>query len=713
VVSGTLGLAAGLPIAGGLFGLMMYGVTERDRLQSQAGELENIITASGHGVSRQMVSFFAGFQEQAQKFLGISRQEIQSILTQLNSAGVELDKLQMNWHNELGIVGHDVVTMSLAFDRLFEEDSGTTLAAAVQSAKNYGESIENTTLQMVRIGFAASKAGTGISAFMHFVVDLEPQLRYYHADAEAIAGLTLSLQDEFIKAGMASTVAMDVAKKGMGQIASGLSNLSIGLKAHIGESTGLGEGLDAAYALTDSIRNADPKLFMGTLKRIAKLAEKETANTGTQLLSEKDRFRLYLEQNLNMGFEGALAMSKILDMQDDRAQVAALESKDWSELRDSFQTESEKMSALEKDKNKILKGMAEVGQGILGVLMSLSGFAIISIKSLFSMEFGDWAQMLGSFGGQALSLGLGAVPADITGLNFIPRTGRNLAIYKKEQEYFDQVAQGFEHIISGGTLVGQGLSQIAYPLITPLMKALGFKSGWNSTTGQAAAQVLGTTASAGAKVVFNTVADAPTKLVQAGGKYTAYAPQGSTLVETKKVPVTYAEVRDAIIEAYQQLHGEAPTDDLADTLAAQAWFESGQTGGLYNYNFGGVKGKGDSGKTALFATHEVINGETLAVKDFFRAYDTLAAGAADFLKILQGRYQAALNEAAKGHLAAYVKILKSRGYFTGEESAYASILSGIVSSHKAKPVVAVNASLTKTPDGNRVQVTTQITSPAR
>jgi uncharacterized protein YlaN (UPF0358 family) len=710
IATGTLGLAAGLPIAGGLFGLLMYGVTEKDRMAVQAGELTNIMSASGRSVSSSFLQFYASFQENAQQFMGMSRSDVQSIISTLVQSGAVLDGLSTNWHSELGVVGHDVITMSLAFDKLFEEATGTTISEAIETSRNYGVSLESATLSMIKIGFSASKAGTSISGFMKYVTDLEPQLRYYRADAESIAALTISLQEEYENAGMVASVAMATAKQGMQQISQGLSNLSIGVKAHVGEQLGLGDGVDAAYALTDSIKNADSQMFFSTLKQIASLAEKETKGTGTELLSPDDKIRYYLENQLGMGFEGALALSKILKMQSSQAKLGEVEASDWALLRDSFKTEAEKQSELEKDKNEILKGMANVGQGMLGTLLSFSGFAIIAIKGLFSMQYGDWNAMLANFGGQALSAGLGAIDVDITSINFVPRSAQNLAVYQKEQEFFNQMGDQFHQVVTGTSMIGNGIGKIAYPLIVPLLKALGYKSGWTSIVGQAAGQTIANFDAAVAKAapgVYKTLADAPKKLVQADGKYTAYAPAGSTLVETKKMPVTYEQVRAAVAEAFKQVTGAMPSEELADTLAAQAWFESGQTGGLYNYNFGGVKGKGTTGQTALFATHEVINGETLAVKDFFRAYETLLDGAIDYVKILKGRYQSAIDAAQHGDVEGYVHKLKERGYFTGDEAKYKQFISSIIKAHQ-KPKVNVTATMNKTPDGNEVRVVTQI-----
>lgn len=162
-------------------------------------------------------------------------------------------------------------------------------------------------------------------------------------------------------------------------------------------------------------------------------------------------------------------------------------------------------------------------------------------------------------------------------------------------------------------------------------------------------------------------------------------------VEAKKTSVTRADLKGAITNALTRLNGSAPSQNLVDTLTAQASLETASGASMYNFNFGGIKGASPAGNTAVLKTHEVSNGKDVVIKDGFRAYDSLDEGALDYVKTMRDRFGAALTPAAAGDTAGFAHALKKAGYYTASEADYAKGISRLMG--QPEGVRSGNASL--------------------
>jgi hypothetical protein len=85
-----------------------------------------------------------------------------------------------------------------------------------------------------------------------------------------------------------------------------------------------------------------------------------------------------------------------------------------------------------------------------------------------------------------------------------------------------------------------------------------------------------------------------------------------------------------------------------------------------------LKGASPAGATAKCGTHEVVGGQTVAVRAGFRAYGSIDEGATDYVATMRGRFGGALGAAATGNLDGFAHALKTAGYFTAAESDYAA-----------------------------------------
>lgn len=148
------------------------------------------------------------------------------------------------------------------------------------------------------------------------------------------------------------------------------------------------------------------------------------------------------------------------------------------------------------------------------------------------------------------------------------------------------------------------------------------------------------------------------------------------IVKDTLTPLSRDDASRAFLTAYQQLTGKLPTPAVLALLLAQSAFETGHWKSLHNFNFGNAKAGPGYPLMTQFHCSEV---DALGVEHFydppdphcnFRAYDNAAAGALDYLKVLQNRphwWQGLHTEDPSAFVDALATPPK---YFTGNPAVY-------------------------------------------
>ena len=130
------------------------------------------------------------------------------------------------------------------------------------------------------------------------------------------------------------------------------------------------------------------------------------------------------------------------------------------------------------------------------------------------------------------------------------------------------------------------------------------------------------------------------------------------------------QASEALRSAWQAVTGEVPSEKTVRVLTAQWAHETAHGASMFNYNFGGIKGTGPSGLSVAQRTREGFAETERTITDRFRAYQTAEEGATDYVRLLASRFPEATEAARQGDPVAFVRGLKSRGYFTGDPAAY-------------------------------------------
>lgn len=164
-------------------------------------------------------------------------------------------------------------------------------------------------------------------------------------------------------------------------------------------------------------------------------------------------------------------------------------------------------------------------------------------------------------------------------------------------------------------------------------------------------------------------------------------------VAPTRTPASREQIRAAIGRALERETGTKASPKLVDTLTAQACLETASGERMYNYNFGGIKGRGPSGATAVLRTKEVEGGREVSVKDGFRAYASLDEGATDYVRLVRAKFGGSLDAASKGDLQGFAHALKQAGYYTASETDYAKGLASLAgASSPARPSTVARTS---------------------
>lgn len=150
--------------------------------------------------------------------------------------------------------------------------------------------------------------------------------------------------------------------------------------------------------------------------------------------------------------------------------------------------------------------------------------------------------------------------------------------------------------------------------------------------------------------------------------------------DTGYVPdlMTQASLPD-VVAALAKAAPELPRSGVL-VLTSQYALETGGGRACHRWNLGNAKHiHGDGHKWTAFRCSEIIGGKEVFFdpphpQTWFRAFDSLEDGAADYLGLLQHRFAVAWPAVKQGNVRAFGHALKVAGYYTASEQAYVNAL---------------------------------------
>jgi hypothetical protein len=154
--------------------------------------------------------------------------------------------------------------------------------------------------------------------------------------------------------------------------------------------------------------------------------------------------------------------------------------------------------------------------------------------------------------------------------------------------------------------------------------------------------------------------------------------QAGNRVQRVRTQVSPAQMAQAIISAWQQKFGSAPSKEQVALILAQNDHETGHRKSMWNYNVGNITTKADGSFDYfddLSTEEQTSPGVWKKMKLKYRAYPTLEEGVKDYLNFLSsGRYTKAWQHIVHPDPASFSKALKEAGYYTANEAPYTKSL---------------------------------------
>lgn len=374
----------GAVMAGGL-GILTYGYMDRNRVRAEAGEVKNILIAAyDDGVKGSLAAGTASLsrmQEAFQKYKGIQREEIQNTAQALVDGGFSVDQMLREVSGNIRDVQSSALSTTLALDKMFELPGGESAKRMVSMMALYGKNSNDARESLTRMYLVGRDSGIGAMQFVKNVEDASSELSVMGFNIDHVVDIYASVTESFEKMGVPKQFAGRQAALGMQQISSGIAKMSDNWMVVLGERMGHGRGLEARQGMMDAftrvLKDRDVNELQKIISTVWDMALKATGGN-------EEAARYYVEKQVGWGYEGARVVQNIGRMAKEGRMVesAKATADSFAILKESFETEKEKASQFELMMNTWMKGLAFMGQAILGMVVQFIAWMIAYFKAL-------------------------------------------------------------------------------------------------------------------------------------------------------------------------------------------------------------------------------------------------------------------------------------------------------------------------------------------
>ncbi len=380
----------GAMLAGGIL-WMAFGFQRKDRIRAEAGEVKNLLVSMFDdgikGIVEKGTKQISALQEHMQKFMNISRQEVQGVVKAFGDGGISVNSMLGDVDNSMGLVGKNFLTYTLAIDKLFELAGGQSATRMVQIMSDYGKDIKEAKDSLINLMLAGRQSGIGTMQFVKNVQIAGDELKKFGFDIDVIIDLTLTMQKHFEELGVPKQFAGRQTAMGLKQLASGLMSMSDSWQVFIAEK--LGYAGETPLAKRQAMRESFSRVARdGGYEELIEMISRVTKVAVEAARGDESLARYIMENSLGFGFEGANIALEIKEAIDKgniiNAKNIAVVGEE--ELRRSFETEKQKQSQTQREMNRWMEGISKIGEGILGLIGQGLANLVAFFKSAHAMS---------------------------------------------------------------------------------------------------------------------------------------------------------------------------------------------------------------------------------------------------------------------------------------------------------------------------------------
>jgi hypothetical protein len=375
--SGLLSAVPGLGMAGGfvagLIAMMVHGVKVKADQDALTGEIRNVIEASGESLSSEAAmkatTFFSEFAWNAQAMYKISKEESIAVLKTMVDTGYKAKDLMAGYNQYLGEVGKNIPMVSIGLDKTFELQTGTSIKHITSMVTDFGGSLKNATDDFIKISFAAQRSGMGVENYTNAVLSASSSMKQYGVEVESVAVAMSTMQKYYKSMGLNSQYSGARAGEAVQGMADAIGSMPYAQKAAVAMKLFPGmSAVDAAQAFEDGYKRARAG---GNMKFFEKaISAMYTELTGDGDGGEAGKIRR-LELQTGMANQHAAAIVRLGGDISSGNKLSEASRTEWDSLSKSLEDEKEKVNRTEQLEFKLSMAVAEMGQGLLKVLMGL------------------------------------------------------------------------------------------------------------------------------------------------------------------------------------------------------------------------------------------------------------------------------------------------------------------------------------------------------
>lgn len=369
-VAGQLSQLAPTAAVGGLIGMMLHGRMEDAKFAAVGQVAAQQFDAIG-GAGKKFAGDMAGLSRTLSVYGMGAALDVAAVTASFASLGVKASEAQAKVQGFTGILKGDLIEATLAADKAFEMSAGSMAKMSSTMARDFNISAKEAFINLMNIGTAAERAGQNATVFMQQTMEAASSLRLLNANMDAVSQTQLNMTNSMRDRGVNDQFAGSYAASGTQSAMQGISGMSVGLSAIIGERLGFGSGLDAWY----SMKSGSGASARGDkqLDTIAIMQEMRGIVGG---LSSNRAEQAYALQGL-FGVDTAGA-DTILDIMEEVNSSGEISAESQKKLNEAFKTESQKTNQLLLDIKIIQDGFAHLSSGLMTLMVS-------GIKSVFDM----------------------------------------------------------------------------------------------------------------------------------------------------------------------------------------------------------------------------------------------------------------------------------------------------------------------------------------
>lgn len=378
---------SGLPF-GGVLGVMLFGEMRKEEAASTAQQVMQVLENAG-GLSRAQI---ASVEDEIRR-LQISIPGIEAAFRAANASAAQLGFTASDLERDVGHaidgVQDNVRNLSIAMDRFFEVADGTSMQLGATIAINTNTPLREA-LELTRnIGLAAQDSGISFTVMSAAIAQATSSMRLQTNELKEAQGITEAIrraQGGFQGEGMQQQRAGALAASGIQGVAGALANLSVGLKAVMGQNMtgGATRGLDAVYDFERGFRGARTGGASG---------EGFFVNTMTEMLQMSGRIaggdeaKQYhvLKELFGLNAEQAQTLMALQRNGQDQKSIADEANNHLDRLNKVFMSEGEKQSEFLRMQKELIDIVAVLGTNLLDAM--LTGFESLTAAVTFMVGY--------------------------------------------------------------------------------------------------------------------------------------------------------------------------------------------------------------------------------------------------------------------------------------------------------------------------------------